>query len=191
MSVNIFGLYSDWCANLTPLALVFTECVKLATCAAPSCASDGDVYLLLCGGGKTALVGVLVGASTVFVTCSISVSMGSVHKSADRSLLPFKIMFPLYHTSHLVLVNRTLHPELHNTLIPINNAMDNFGTMCPTNTFGSPGIVMSHVCVDITFVPSGRLMVSGQMAGHRFLHGVPSMMKIEVDPVSAIACNAF
>jgi hypothetical protein len=74
--------------------------------------------------------------------------------------------------------------------MPINNAMDNFGTTCPTNTFGSPGIVMSHVCVDFTFVLFSRLMVSGCMAGRRFLQGVPSMMNIEVAPVSAIACNA-
>ena len=73
--------------------------------------------------------------------------------------------------------------------MPINDAMDSLGTTCPTRTFGSPGIVMSYVCVDITFVPSGRLIVSGRTARHRFLHGVPSMMKIEVAPISAIACN--
>jgi hypothetical protein len=33
-------------------------------------------------------------------------------------------------------------------------------------------------------------MVSGHTARRKFLHGVPSMMKIEVAPVSAIACNA-
>ena len=49
---------------------------------------------------------------------------------------------------------------------------------------------MSHVCVDCTFVLSGKLMVSGGMAGRRFLHGVPSMMNIKVAPVSAIACDA-
>jgi hypothetical protein len=96
----------------------------------------------------------------------------------------------LYHTLHLFLVNSTLHPALHRTLIPINDAIVNLGTTCPTSTFGRPGIVMSHVCVDLTFVPSGRLMVSGRMAGRKFLHGVPSMMKIEVAPVSAIACDA-
>ena len=68
--------------------------------------------------------------------------------------------------------------------------MESLGPTCPTSTFGSPGIVMLHVCVDITFVPSGRLMVSGRTAGRKFLHGLPSMMKIEVAPVSAIACNA-
>jgi hypothetical protein len=97
-------------------------------------------------------------------------------------------MFPLYHTLHLFLVNNTLHPALHRTLIPINNAIVSLGTTCPTSTFGRPGIVMSHVCVNFTFVPSGRLMVSGRMAGRMFLHGVPSMMKIEVAPISAIAC---
>ena len=74
--------------------------------------------------------------------------------------------------------------------MPINNAMDSLGTTCPTSTVGSPGIVMLHVCVDITFVPSGRLIVSGRTAGRRFLHGVPSIIKIEVTPVSAISCDA-
>ena len=49
---------------------------------------------------------------------------------------------------------------------------------------------MPHVCVDFTFVPSGRLIVSGRIAGWRFLHGVPSMMKIGVAHVSAITCDA-
>ncbi len=120
----------------------------------------------------------------------ISALMGSIHRSVDRSFFPLKIMFPLYHTLQLVLVNNTLHPASHRTLITINDAIVNFGTTCPTSTFGRPGIVMLHVCVDFTFVPSGRLMVSGRMAGRRFLHGVPSMMKIEVTPVSAIACDA-
>ena len=134
--------------------------------------------------------GTLVGTTMGFFVFSMFGPMSSVHKSVDGSLFPVKITFPFYQTSHFVLVNNTLHPALHRTLMPINNAIDNFGTMCPTNTFGSPGIVMSHVCVDFTFVPSGRLMVSGCLAGRRFLHGVPSMMNIEVAPVSAIACDA-
>ncbi len=132
----------------------------------------------------------LVGLSMDCVPSSISVLMGSVHRSVDGSFFPHKIMFPLYHTSHLFFVNNTLHPALHRTLIPINDAIVNLVTTCPTSTFGRPGIVMSHVCVDFTFVPSGRLMVSGRMVGRMFLHGVPSMMKIEVAPVSAIACYA-
>ena len=74
--------------------------------------------------------------------------------------------------------------------MPIDNVIDNFGTTCTTSTVGRPGIVMSHICVDGTFVPSSRLMVSGRVAGRRFLQGVTSMMKIEVAPVYAIACNA-
>ena len=131
----------------------------------------------------------IVGLTLGFISCSFGL-IGSVHKSVDGSFFPVKITFPLYHTSHFVLVNNTLHPALHRTLMPINDAIDNFGTTCPTNTFGSPGIVMSHVCVDFTFVPSSRLMVSGRMASRRFSHGVPSMMNIEVAPVSAISCDA-
>ena len=43
--VDIFGLHNAWCANLTAFALVLTEWVKLATCVAPSWASDGNVML--------------------------------------------------------------------------------------------------------------------------------------------------
>ncbi len=89
----------------------------------------------------------------------------------------------------LVLVNTTLHPALHSTLILIQDAMDSLGTTCPTKTVGSPGMVMSHVCVDLTLLPSGKFMVSGCIAGRRFWTGVPSITRIEVAPVSAIACN--
>ncbi len=165
------------------------ECVKLATCATPLCASDGNVVLFF-GGGQTICDGALVGSLMDCVPSSISVLMGSVYRSVDGSFFPHKIMFPLYHTSHLFLVNNTLHPASHRTLIPINDVIVNLGTTCPMSTFGRPGTVMSHVCVNFTSVPSGRLMVSGRMAGRMFLHGVPSMMKIEVTPVSAVACNA-
>ena len=67
-SVDIFRLHNDRCANLTLLALVLAECVKLATCAVPLCASDGNVCLLICGVGQTACIGVLLGLLTVFVT---------------------------------------------------------------------------------------------------------------------------
>ena len=60
--------------------------------------------------------------------------------------------------------------------MPIDNVIDNFGTTCPTSTFGIPGIVMSHVRVDFTFVPSGTLMVREHVARGRFLNGVPSMI---------------
>ena len=83
-------------------------------------ASDGNVYFLF-GGGQTACVGAFVGLSTVFVTCSILVLMGSVHRSVDGSLFPLKIIFPLYHMLHFVLVNNTLHPALQRTLMPDAN----------------------------------------------------------------------
>ena len=71
-SVDILGLHNDWCANLTPFALVLMECVKLATCATPLCASDGKLlYLFVRGSGKTVRVGVLMALLKVFVTCLI------------------------------------------------------------------------------------------------------------------------
>ena len=93
-SVEIFGLHNDWCENLTAFALVLTECVKLATCEAPSCASNGNVVLFF-GGGQTPCddYDALVGLTMDFVACSISELMGRVHRSVDGSLFPLKITF--------------------------------------------------------------------------------------------------
>ena len=65
--------------------------------------------------------------------------------------------------------------------------MAKFGTMCPVNVVGSPGISMSHMCVDLICRPSGRLIVSCFNAGRLFFTSAPSMTKIDVAPVSAIA----
>ncbi len=94
--------------------------------------------------------------------------IGNVHKSVDGSLFPRKMTFPSYITLQIVLANITLHPVLHSTLIPIKDAIDSLGTACPTKTVGSPGMVMLHVCVDLTLLPSGKFMVSGWIAGQRF-----------------------
>ena len=82
------------------------------------------------------------------------VLIGSVHKSVAGSLNPRKITCLLYITSHFDLVNTTEHPALHSTQMPINDAIVNLGTMCPVKIVGRPGIVMSHMCVDFTLLPS-------------------------------------
>ncbi len=164
--------------------------MKFATCELLSWASDGNVVFFFGDGTAACNYDDFLGFTMCFAPCSLSELMGSDHRSVDGSFLPLNITFPLYQTSHFVLVNTNLHPVLHMTLMPINNAMDSLGTTCPTRTFGSPGVIMLHVCVDITFVPSGKLIVSGRTARRRFLHVVPPMMKIKVAPVSAIACNA-
>ena len=56
---------------------------------------------------------------------------------------------------------------------------------------GNPGIGMSQQCVNLIFVPLGRLLVSGYVAIHLLSTGVPSIMKIAVAPVSIIACDIF
>jgi hypothetical protein len=54
---------------------------------------------------------------------------------------------------------------------------------------GRPGIVMLHRCVDLTWLPSGKLIFNCFVAGRMFLMGVPSIMNMDVAPVSAIACD--
>ncbi len=46
---------------------------------------------------------------------------------------------------------------------------------------------MSHTCVDRTCVPSAKLMVRGEDAILLLATSVPSIIKMEVAPVSAIA----
>jgi hypothetical protein len=48
---------------------------------------------------------------------------------------------------------------------------------------------MSQMCVDDTLLPSGKLIVIGLSDLRRFLTGVPFITKINVAPVSAIACD--
>ena len=48
---------------------------------------------------------------------------------------------------------------------------------------------MPHMCVDLICLPSGRLIVSGYIAGRLFFTSAPSMIKIDVAPVSTIALD--
>ncbi len=59
--------------------------------------------------------------------------------------------------------------------------------MCPVEIGGNPGIVMSQMCVNHICHPSGTLICNGLLAGHLLTTPTPSMMKIEVAPVSTMA----
>jgi hypothetical protein len=45
------------------------------------------------------------------------------------------------------------------------------------------------MCINLICLPSGRLIVSGFIAGRLFFTSAPSMIKIDVAPVSAIALD--
>ncbi len=47
---------------------------------------------------------------------------------------------------------------------------------------------MSHVCVDLTIAPSGKVILNGFVAICTLLIFKPSIMNREVVPVSATAC---
>ena len=61
------------------------------------------------------------------------------------------------------------------------------GTMYPVNMVGSPEIIMSHMCVDMICLPSGKFIVRGFHATCLLTMSRPSMMNMDVAPVSAIA----
>ncbi len=56
----------------------------------------------------------------------------------------------------------------------------------PINGFGRPGTITSHVCVERSCLPSGRLTVRGHTATCRFGTGMPCWINIDVAPVSAM-----
>ena len=87
------------------------------------------------------------------------------------------------------LSKRTLHPALHRMGIPKSDAVVMSGMICPVSTLGSPGITMSHMCVDLILQPSGSLTVMGFVALRLFWHGAPFVKKKEVAPVSAMASD--
>ena len=71
----------------------------------------------------------------------------------------------------------------------MSDATVRLGMMCPSNTYGNlPGISRLHTCVDFTIVPSGKLILSGFVAGRTFFIGVFFMTIIDVVPVSTTVC---
>jgi hypothetical protein len=107
-SIEILELHRDWWANLTALALVCTECMKVArvTPGWMSLALNGRCGARLkqgLGSGRTVGPGVV---HTLFV-------IGSVHRLVVGSLYPHTITFPLNITSHLLLSKMTVRPALH------------------------------------------------------------------------------
>ncbi len=71
--------------------------------------------------------------------------------------------------------------------MPIRDATANEGTMWPVRVHGRPGTLMSHLCVNFTFLPSGRLIIKGFFVILLFFTSTPSIMKMDVASVSAIA----
>jgi hypothetical protein len=61
------------------------------------------------------------------------------------------------------------------------------GMMCPVSVTGNPGIFMLHACIDLNFLPFGRLTVRGFVADYLFATSTQSITKMEVAPVSATA----
>ncbi len=45
--------------------------------------------------------------------------------------------------------------------MPMRDAIVMPGTMWPVNDVGSPGMLMSHMCIDETLVPPDKLTVMG------------------------------
>jgi hypothetical protein len=121
------------------------------------------------------------------VVPTVPFRMGSIHKSVDGSLNPRKIIFLLNITSHFVLSNVTLHPALQRGLMLMSEAIVNDGTICPVSVVGRPRMFISHTCVDWILLPYGKSIVMGDTAMHLLSTAAPSMMNMDITPVSPIA----
>jgi hypothetical protein len=71
--------------------------------------------------------------------------------------------------------------------MPIRDAAARWSTICPVKMYGNPRMVILHICVDFIFLPSGMLMLKGLLARCLFMTLAPSIMKMDVAPVSAMA----
>jgi hypothetical protein len=105
------------------------------------------------------------------VVPTIPCLMGSIHKSVDGSLNPVKITFPLNITLHLLLSNTTLYPALQRGQMPMTDAINNDGTMCPVNILCRPVILLSHTCVDWIFFAVGQIDCEGGYHDTFIVHG--------------------
>jgi hypothetical protein len=121
----------------------------------------------------------------------VFVPNGSIHKLVALSLPPLSMFLLLYHTVHADLSNRTLHPASVSMTMMKREAMESSGMMCPVRTTGSPSMCISHMCVDVTLLPSAWDTTNGHVVGHLLTTGVPSMMKNCVAPKSAMASFVF
>jgi hypothetical protein len=117
------------------------------------------------------------------VVHSLPFRIGSFHKSVDGSLYPVYVTLPLKTTLHFSLLNITLHPTLHRGPIPMRDAIVSDRTICQVSTIGRPVILMPHICVDCTFLPSGKFIVRGDKAIHLLSTLAPSIMNVEFAPV--------
>ena len=70
----------------------------------------------------------------------------------------------------------------------MREAINKPGTMCPVRIVDSPGMVISHTCVECTTFPFGRFMDKGFVAWQTFAMGILAITITEVTPVSMMVC---
>jgi hypothetical protein len=82
----------------------------------------------------------------------------NVQRSVVWSFCPHNMCCPSCITLHLLLSKLTVHPALQRTQIPISEVTDNFGMMCPVNTWSNPKITLSCMHVKCTVLLSVRVI---------------------------------
>ncbi len=88
---------------------------------------------------------------------------------------------------HLFWSNFTSQPALAKMRVLKSKALFRSGMMWPVRVTGRPSMMISHSCVDVTACPSTRDTCNGFVVGRLLRTGMPSITKICVAPVSAMA----
>ena len=118
------------------------------------------------------------------LACRFNNREGRVHRSVVGSFMPYNNFSIVFNDAFLdVKFNRASRccEDME------REAIDNSGSICPTSVVGSPGIIISHICVDITRRPLANAIFSGHVVFCLLWMGMPSMTKIWVALESAIA----
>ena len=112
---------------------------------------------------------------------------GRIHNLVGGSRVPCHIILLLYRIKHFSLSYDTLQPASHKILMETKEIWARPGTPCAcVASLVSHGRSTFHVFVDCSFVPSGRCMTSGTVAGLIFRSGSPGRIKCSLAPASEI-----
>ena len=118
---------------------------------------------------------------------------GRCHRPVVLSRFPIRATCSfLSVTVHDSALYTMVYPLSQNLLAAINKEWESPGIMCASVTLlGSHGMFRLQVCVEVSLLPSGMVMVRGATAGLMFIAGASVVKKCAVAPVSLMAWYVF
>ena len=109
-------------------------------------------------------------AVNYFVYCDVLVVVGNVHKWLDQLFTPSRMTWFLWYIMNLLSMNTTWHPYAHNWWVEIIECYCRLDTMYDSmSSSGRWGRYKLHVCVDLTTLPSGKVLRDWVVRGMKLL----------------------